>query len=83
MSTHVEEGKGMAGQRRMSRVRLLLGKAAAGGLSGGERILLKGELARIAALVARVNTLAGGEAVRLGPYAGLLVEREASAAVAL
>ena len=73
----------MAGQGRMSRVRLLLGKAAAGGLSGGERILLKGELARIEALVARVNTLTGGEAVKVGPYAGLLVERRASAVAAL
>jgi hypothetical protein len=72
----VREGTG-----RVARMRGLLEKSVATGLSTSESIVLKGEIASLSARIARVNALVGRDVVSLGAYAR--VARDANATVAV
>jgi hypothetical protein len=76
MTSVVREGTG-----RIGRMRGLLEKSVTAGLTTSESIMLKGEIASLAAKVARVNALAGRDVVSLGAYAR--VAKDAGVAVAV
>ena len=69
------------GHGRMGRTRAMLEKAVGEGMSPSESIMLKGDLACLAARIAKVNARVGREVVSLSPYARLAKDPAAAIAV--
>ena len=67
---------------RTARIRALMQKSAATGLTPSEKAFLKAELTRMAARVARVNAMVGA-AADMSPFAKSVEDAGTSAAVAV